>query len=214
MINYPQHIQSAPWKLQGEGIIIVYNFERDWVLANGFLSEDQKSNFRGGLGFVMMVNYKSSPVGPYHELLFIPGKFGSKNRYSITKIYVDTNTSKDNGRYNWGIPKETKPFIWQKQDKTQTIGVGEEEDPVLFCKISSGGFKFPATTKVFPIKLQQKLDGTNFLTNPSGTGWAKLAKIEMLKVNAKHFPDITRQNPLFVLKVDPFTMNFPIPETS
>jgi hypothetical protein len=201
-----------PWKLKGEGIIMVFRFKKDWVEENGFLGEYQKGNFKGGLGFVMLVNYSESPVGPYKELLFIPGKFQTKNLQSITRIFVDSDLSTENGRFNWGIPKETVPIIWRKEGKTETIGVGSEEEPVLFFKISSGGIPFPATTKIIPINLYQELEGKEFHTHPKGSGWAKLAKIESLKVNKDHFPDIGKVKPLFCFKVNPFTMHFPLPE--
>jgi hypothetical protein len=210
-MQLPENHQDAPWKLRGEGYILVYNFDKDWVMQHGFLTEEQRNSFKGGFGFVMLVDYRSSPIGPYHELLFIPGKFEGANRYSITKIYVDTNASKTNGRFNWGIPKETQPFIWQKNGKTSTIGVGDDADPVLFCKMSHKGISFPVTTKILPIKLSQVLDGSTFLTDPSGYGWANIATIDTIKVNAAYFPDISKQKVLFAFKVAPFTMNFPIP---
>jgi hypothetical protein len=210
-MHIPINHQDAPWKLKGEGFILVYNFDKDWVMEHGFLTEEQQRNFKGGFGFVMLVDYRSSPIGPYYELLFIPGKFEGSNRYSITKIYVDTKSSKINGRSNWGIPKETQPFIWQSRGKTTSIGVGEESDPVLFCKISHRGISFPVTTKILPIKLIQQLEDKTFLTDPAGTGWAKLANVESIKVNSIHFPDISKQKALFAFRVAPFTMHFPTP---
>jgi hypothetical protein len=45
-------------------------------------------------------------------LLYIGGtlKFGQKRHYSISKIYVSTQDSIDNGQKNWGIPKEMAHF--------------------------------------------------------------------------------------------------------
>jgi hypothetical protein len=208
----PRNHFDPPWKLKGEGIIMVFRFKKEWVEENGFLNENQKGNFKGGLGFVMLVNYSESPVGPYKELLFIPGKFKSNNLQSITRIFVDSELSTENGRFNWGIPKETVPMIWQKNGHEETIGIGTEDDPVLFCKISSGGIPFPASTKIIPINLYQELEGKGFYTKPNGSGWGKLAKIESLRVDKDHFPDISKVKPLFCFKVNPFTMHFPLPE--
>lgn len=202
----------SPWTLKGEGVILVYKFNKEWVENNGFLTESQKGNFKGGLGFVMLVNYHESPVGPYKELLIIPGKFKPHGRQSITRIFVDSVASTMNGRSNWGIPKETVPMIWQKNGSTETIGIGPEDDPILFCRIKTSGIAFPASTKIMPIKLYQELEGKIYLTNPSGSGWAKLAKIESLKVDQDYFPDIGKLKPLMCFKVNPFTMHFPDPE--
>lgn len=63
----------------------------------------------------------SPPVGPYDELIYVPGLFSRRPRQplrtgrtaaepieyfpSITRIYVSTDESVYNGRKNWGIPK-------------------------------------------------------------------------------------------------------------
>jgi len=54
------------------------------------------SDFAGGLGMIQIIRYSDTPVGPYDELLIIPGNFrvpcGSqqgKNRMRISRIYVN-----------------------------------------------------------------------------------------------------------------------------
>lgn len=70
-------------------------------------SADMSSRFHGGVGAIMLVRYDSRPVGPYDELLYIPGLFsrGEGNSlvyyYSITRIWVSTEASVVNGRSNW-----------------------------------------------------------------------------------------------------------------
>lgn len=202
----------APWKLKGEGIILVYKFKRKWLEAHGLLSDKEIQDFKGGLGYVMLVNYSESPVGAYRELLFIPGKFKSHGKQIISKIYVDSEDSTANGRYNWGIPKETVPFIWQQEGNVTSIGVGPEENPILYCQIKRSGLPFPASTKILPIHLFQELEGKSYIVNPSGKGWGKLAKVESIKVNAKLFPDISTLKPLLSVHIRPFEIIFPKPE--
>lgn len=69
----------------------------------------------------MLVNYEKYPVWPYRELLIIPGKFRKSHKQAITKIYVDSEASTQNGRANWGVPKQTLSFVWEKNS---------EEDPI------------------------------------------------------------------------------------
>jgi len=206
----PRSHFPAPWTLKGEGIIMVYNFKKDWLEKNGLLRLGPSEVYRGGLGFVMLVNYHESPVGPYKELLIIPGKYNPHKRQSISHIFVDSENSTENGRYNWGIPKETVPMIWQTEGDLDTIAIGSEEDPILYCEIKSKNIPFPATTRLLPIRLHQVLGGKTFLTNPNGSGWAKLAKIKKLNVDADRFPDISQLKPLLCFKVNPFTMHFPL----
>jgi hypothetical protein len=56
------------------------------------------------------------------------------------------------------------------------------------------------------------LEGKTFLTNPKGHGWGKFAKIESMKINPMYFPDISKLKPLLCVKINPFTMEFPLPE--
>lgn len=209
-LKKPLDHYPPPWRLKGEGIVLVYNFKKGWLAQNGLLQLGQSGVYRGGLGFVMLVNYHESPVGPYKELLIIPGKYGGQKRQSISHIFVNSEASTVNGRYNWGIPKETVPMIWHSEDNGDTIGIGPDENPILFCKIKTRGIPFPATTRLLPIRLQQFLGGREFLTDPNGSGWAKLATIEKIKVDSDRFPDISNVKPVLGFKVNPFTMHFPL----
>ncbi len=130
----PRTYYPPPWNLKGEGIIIVYNFKKEWIEKNGLLTLDKSGDYRGGLGFVMLVNYHESPVGPYKELLIIPGKYNPHKRQVISHIFVDSHGSTENGRYNWGIPKKTVPMIWQTEGGMDTIGVARKMTPFYFVK--------------------------------------------------------------------------------
>lgn len=61
-------------------------------------------DFKGGLGMIQVVRYSSTPVGPYEELVIIPGNFqvsgGSqkgKARMRISRIYVSQKETTYNG---------------------------------------------------------------------------------------------------------------------
>jgi hypothetical protein len=118
-------IACAPWKLTGNGYILLYRFTKAFVAEHGFLADFQKEKFVSGWGAVMLVDYQSSPVGPYHELLFIPGlfSFNKKKVFSISKIYVSTQSSVVNGIENWGIPKEFAEFHWGKKQISDRIAI-------------------------------------------------------------------------------------------
>ena len=65
---------------------------------------------------IQIYRYKTSPVGPYDELMYIPGFFrtttvaadGSESSVlapRITRIYISTDATALRGRENWNIPK-------------------------------------------------------------------------------------------------------------
>jgi hypothetical protein len=54
---------------------------------------------------VMIIRYEETDVGPYDELIFIPGRAANpktgKKEMRISNIYVSTDASVWNGRRNW-----------------------------------------------------------------------------------------------------------------
>ena len=215
-----------PWTLTGSGIILVAHFPEAFVQSQGFLEPYQQRSYRGWVGTVMIVNYTASPVGPYQELLFIPGlfQFGSKTSFSISKIYVSTPESVWNGRYNWGIPKELANFLFDKNsDGSQSIRVSYEGNLFLSLRAKPWSFRFPITTAVLPgFQVVQhplttpatanQASAKLLLTRPSARGSARLATLSDVQVDPLRFPDIDRVKPLAVLAVENFQMTFPSPE--
>lgn len=209
-----KHIQTpvpAPWTLRGEGIILLFRFKKSWVDQAANLPEYLQQKFRGGFGYVMLVDYQESPVGPYKELLFIPGKFGEEKLQSITTIFVDSEASTLNGRANWAIPKQTADFHWQKEKGLDRVDVTLNGKPVFQASIRSGGISFPMSTGLLPIRLRQELEDQVLFTQPEGKGWGKLARIQEVEVDPQLFPDIRGIKPILALKVSPFTLTFPKP---
>lgn len=201
----------APWTLRGEGIILLFRFKKEWITKAGNLPEHLEGKFKGGFGYVMLVDYQESPVGPYRELLFIPGKFGKEKLQAITTIFVDSEASKANGRANWAIPKQTVDFNWQKEKGLDKVEVSLNGKQVFRASIRSGGISFPMSTALLPIRLRQELEDQVLFTQPEGKGWGKLARIQDLEVDPQLFPDIRGIKPLLALKVSPFTLTFPKP---
>jgi hypothetical protein len=208
--SFPPRV-PAPWTLKGEGIILIYHFKKSWVEKYAHLPQNLKGKFKGGLGYVMLVNYLESPVGPYRELLIIPGKFHNSGLQSITKIFVDSEASTFNGRENWGIPKETLPFSWGTNIGEDLISISSGNREIFSAEISHGGIPFPVSTSLLPLRLGQILGKTGFITKPHGSGWGKLAKVKKLVLDPEFFPDIRLVRPLLAVKVNPFTIHFPTP---
>ncbi len=200
-----------PWDLKGEGIILVFKFPKKWVEENGQIPGYLKGQFKGGLGYLMLVNYTESPVGPYRELLLIPGKFGKHRKQSITKIFVDSDLSTMNGRANWGIPKETMDFDWEESDGEIQVRVKSRNQVFFDCSIRPFGFSFPASTALLPIDLYQQWEGKEFFTKPSGKGKGKLAKVNFNNIKADFFPSVNQVKPLLAVHIRPFQIHFPKP---
>ena len=207
-------IAPAPWNLTGDAYIMVYKFSKDFVQEYGFLADYQQDRFLGYIGTVMLVDYKTSGVGPYRELLFIPGMFTFdwKKMFSISKIYVSSRDSVYNGIENWGIPKEYADFDWQTNDDgTENVSLKIDGKEFFKTTIKKGFISFPLTTSILPLNVVQKLRKDLIITNPTAKGKATLASIKSIEVDRNFFPDLSKASPLITMKVKNFEMNFNVP---
>ncbi len=205
-------LSPAPWKLQGEGYILLYRFNKDFAKTNTFLSEYYVSKYWGVVGSVMWVDYHTSGVGAYQELLFIPAMFdfSKEKAFHISKIYVSTADSVYNGIENWGIPKELADFEINTLNKnTKSVKASLQSNSFFQMQVRSFGFLFPISTSLFPFTFYQDLRGKTLITKPKGRGWGRLCRIEQIQVDSKFFPDISLFKPLLAIEVKNFQLEFP-----
>jgi hypothetical protein len=99
----------APWTLRGDiyGATFVpltgLPTKAYPPLERQYVSEAY-GKFIGGIGMIQVIRYTESPVGPYDELLIIPGFFnydgpnGPRKNVQITRIYVSQKYTCWNGR--------------------------------------------------------------------------------------------------------------------
>jgi len=211
-LQAPAVIAPPSWTLTGNGIILLYRFPEKFIRKNGFLADYQQDSYKGLVGSVMLVDYHTTPVGPYQEILFIPGLFRLMDQYtfSISKIYVSSHDSVWNGIENWGIPKEHCSFDLQTCDnRTDYFSASLHKKPFFEATIQRGGFSFPLTTTLFPLRITQRLRDDLVLTKPSAKGKAYLGQLKNIRINAELFPDFSDLKPLSVLVVKDFQMVFP-----
>ncbi len=211
----PSIVASPPWKLTGNGYIFTFWFSEKWAKAFGHLHGFQQKNAQGGFGTVMLVDYHSSDVGPYRELLIVPGRFklNGKKQFSISKIYVSSYESVWNGINNWGIPKELADFEFTPiSANSERIKVSINGKTFFEIGVSKQNFYVPITTRFFPLRLVQQKGDILLITNSSAKGKATLASSNKFKIDQEFFPDISTLQPLISLAVKDFEMTFPVPE--
>lgn len=205
----------APWNLRGNGFILLYTFSKKEMEHDRFLTPKFRENFRGGLAALMIVDYKDSDVGPYSELLFIPGKFkyGKSIKNTISRIYVSTMESVVNGVENWAIPKNKARFAMTRDADGCTEVTVQENDVTFFSiRLKSGRVPFPVHTALMPFPLVQEKDGKAYYTKFTGRGLGHLAKVLDIQVDENRFPDVSGKKPLLAIEVNPFEICFPVAE--
>ncbi|KAG6900480.1 hypothetical protein C0993_010199 [Termitomyces sp. T159_Od127] len=94
---------------------------------------------------IMIVSYSDTPVGPYDELMYIPGRWKYKSvtaGYRITRIYVSSQESTENGRRNWNIPKHVADFSITTLNEETKIKVSRPgaTEPFFHVKIKPISF--------------------------------------------------------------------------
>ncbi|ESK93309.1 hypothetical protein Moror_14515 [Moniliophthora roreri MCA 2997] len=141
-------IAPAPWKLRGRTWSFTLSpipknssFPAGWAASwQAEALADQE--FVGGPGLIMVVQYDDSPVGPYDELVYVPGRFKHKDgteALRITRVYVSTRESTENGRRNWNIPKEVAKFKYTKDPSSpdtwslSVYPIGSPDDKPFFA---------------------------------------------------------------------------------
>lgn len=117
-------VAPAPWVLKGRswtfilsGLPKTSSFPAGWSSEWQAEAEAAGGEFIGGQGTVQVISYSESPVGPYDELVYAPGKWkyadGTKG-FRVTRIYVSSKDSTWNGRKNWNIPKQVASFNYHR----------------------------------------------------------------------------------------------------
>lgn len=212
----PNVIAPPPWTLTGEGIVMLYHFPEEFNQQYSFMEDYQREGYKARIGAVMLVEYKTADVGPYFELLYIPGFFsiGGKLAFSVSKIFVSTYDSVWNGRANWGLPKELADFTIIKRSAGERV-YEVEANGQLICEaqVKPWSPAIPFSNKLVPwTRILQQHKGNLLLTRPIASGHVRLASLKHMATDAAFFPPLHQLKPLATLSIPDFLMTFPSPE--
>jgi len=94
-------------------------------------STAMEGNYVGLVGAILIIRYDDTPVGPYDELVLLPGFFEYPRnladgtveiRHNVrgSRFYVSQKYTTWNGRVNWNIPKHLAQFNWTENDDGST----------------------------------------------------------------------------------------------
>lgn len=206
----------APWTLQGRGLIILARFPAQLLTEQSFLPDSLQASRRGRLGAMMFVDYVRSPVGPYRELLFVPGTvlFGARRCRTISRIFVSTMESVVNGRRNWGIPKDFCQFQVEENAQSGLISVSASIDNKNFAEFSytEGKLGLPVNAALCPkslLTLGQRWEQNDYFYTPGARGKISTAQVKNMRFDSTYFPDLTQGSMQLAIAVPKFEMVFP-----
>jgi hypothetical protein len=208
----------APWQLRGDAWIFLLSMPKEIVRDGSFTPAALRGREAGGFSTAMVVSYTASNVGPYQEILWIPGffHFGERKRPSITRIFVSTWESVVNGQRNWGIPKDRADFrITAEPRDIEHIVV--EKDGRVFAdfRVQKTGFSLPVPGVPLPKAMRevgQVKDGQEFFYAPSVRGKFAGAKFLGGSFDGEQFPDLSQGRIRTGVRITDFVMTFPVSE--
>jgi len=208
-------VVPPPGRLTGAGYVFGYVFPRELVEAQP-LPNELRGRFCGGIGALMLVDYATSPAGPYRELVFLPGRFEVRGRRHpvITRIFVSSEASVRSGRANWALPKELATFESEARGpRRERIRVASEDRIFFEAELEWGLLPLPMLVPrwPFPFTLAQPGAGGFRLTTLHGSAIARRARLVSLRVSGHQFPDLALLRPILGVRVAPFRLVFPSP---
>lgn len=208
----------APWRLTGDAWVFPMAMPREIVEEGSFTPAALRGREAGGFSTAMVVNYTSSNVGPYQEILWMPCFFhvGERKRPSITRIFVSTMASVVNGQRNWGIPKERADFaITAEPHDVEHVVVSQHGRVFADFRVKKIGFSLPVPIVPLPKSLRevaQVHDGREYFYSPSVRGKFAGARFLGGQFDGALFPDLGRGRVHAGVRITDFVMDFPVAE--
>jgi hypothetical protein len=206
----------APWELTGSGYIASFRFSDAFIEEECFLPPAFQQRRHRNFGTLMFVDYTSSNVGPYRELLFVLCRFRVDGHWywSITRIFVSTWDSVVNGRINWGIPKDRADFdVDYGDDGVDRVTVSKNGRNFARLAFETGGPSMPVCGVLAPSSLRtlvQEHEGKRYIYKPFADGQLRRAKLVEAEFDSAVFPDVTKGRVVAAVKVPRFEMAFPV----
>ena len=114
-------LAPPPWTLRGEGIMLLYRFKKLGWKASLISQPSSKVILKEALAMSCLWTTSSSPIGPYKELIFIPGQFGKKKFQSITRILVSSEASTNHSRKIGASPRSQLASVGKKKKERTTF---------------------------------------------------------------------------------------------
>jgi hypothetical protein len=195
---------KAPWRLGGDAYVVELKMPEEVLDRECFVPESLKGRRLGTSSRMIYVDYKSSPVGPYRELLFNPPKFSFDRGpcRTISKIFVSTPESVVNGVENWGIPKTMAQF--------ESVSV----EGSVFSELTFSAVRFglPYSDQWLPAKFRtmaQLYEGRSYFYAPTTRTMMKMGRLRECKIDSKMFPDISQGKITLCVRLKDFRMWIP-----
>ena len=169
MSTYP----PSPWKLTAHAYVGLYLLPAAQLPAPHSLATKPITFFGRGLVGVAFLVYKEPSPLTYNEIMStVLVRKGWRPLVSITKIWVDSEASRDGGRALWAIPKELAEFGVHPHSSY----VASQGETTIGSLDVHGARTFPVALPV-SLSVAQDRDNALVLTKIRGHGRTGLARV-------------------------------------
>lgn len=204
-------VAPPPWTVSGSAYLVAYRFSEEFAYQRARIPEALRGLFLGGLGALGLVEYETSPVGPYRELWFSPGQFAFEGRkyHSITHMYVTSPESVTHGQANWGLPKALAEIVLDRERGVDHWRVFQDGQVLLDVAFRPGRLSFPVWSWMVRPRLMQPWGERVYITRPRISGSARLADLTQPQGRSPDFPDLSDARPVGVVNLRHFRLTLP-----
>lgn len=195
-------VAPPPWELTGTGVIVVLRDTARGRPAHGAL---------GRFTLVMFVDYETSPVGPYGELLFIPrvSRWSDVVGGTVEDIWVTSKASALNGNANWGLTKSVADIRREPgANGIERWSAADDGGKLAEFAHRPRGPKFPVAKPRNVARLLQRRDRLSWVTPVSFVGWSRLSGVQDLWLDPERVADVERHRPIAALQIVSGTLGF------
>jgi hypothetical protein len=218
--DWPRGIARVqpPWFLRGDAFLVLTISPTETNLADAAISNEMAGIYNNLFNVMVVADYRESPIGPFRELAYIPGRFRfafDEERMSITRSYATTEAGVLNRRAHWGVPTEFAEIVTKREPSDHehfSVGQGKVADFSFECF----GPSVPLNGKVIPPALRsfgQLRDDMTLLYTLGITGTMRAARFIPHSFDASRFPDMTKRQLVVSIKVSDFLAEFPLTTT-
>jgi len=202
---------EPPWTLTGSANIVFYRFSADFVNKRMVVPEGLEGMFLGGIGALGLVEYVTSPVGPYRELWFSPGQFafGSRKYHSITHMYVTTTPGMEAGRAYWGLPKTIAEIDRSDENGVDQWRVFKDGHLLLDVAFRPGRLSLPVWSWMVRPRIMQHWNGQHYLTRLRCNARVRLTDLSQPQGRSPEFPDLSHARPIGAVNLPRFRLIMP-----
>ncbi|RDA88431.1 hypothetical protein CP532_5614 [Ophiocordyceps camponoti-leonardi (nom. inval.)] len=193
----PIAIAKAPWTVTADIYIFAFwipQSQAEALPGEAYSPLEAASEFSspsmsrpvGGFGYIWIVQYKDTPVGPYDEMVIMPGKFEwsrngrfdkpeTRQNIKTTRVYVSQKHTCYNGRLNWNVPKHLAKFEWaDNHDGSRTVRVYPHDTAGDVREASADSHIF----------FQAKMKKASYMPSfPSSSRWLERLGVDIKCVN-------------------------------